>query len=159
MNAPFDVQNLLPAWEQYRAATDIAPIRDEAHYARMTEMLEALLDETRGDDNHPAMGLVDSVGDLFADYEAEHYSLPETTGVQALKLLMEQHGLKQSDLPEIGSQGVVSEIPAGKRELNIRMNAATKLLEAMRRNPLNWRIEQFQTVARQYGVSVRCEGW
>jgi len=38
------------------------------------------------------------------------------------------------------------------------MNTATKLLEAMRRNPLDWRIEQFQTVARQYGVSVRCEG-
>jgi HTH-type transcriptional regulator/antitoxin HigA len=41
-------------------------------------------------------------------------------GVQALKFLMEQHGLKQSDLSEIGSQGVVSEILMGKRELNIR---------------------------------------
>jgi HTH-type transcriptional regulator/antitoxin HigA len=33
---------------------------------------------------------------------------------------MQQHGLKQSDLPEIGSQGVVSEILAGKRALNVR---------------------------------------
>ncbi len=31
---------------------------------------------------------------------------------------MEQHGLKQGDLPEIGSQGVVSELLSGKRELN-----------------------------------------
>ena len=38
------------------------------------------------------------------------------------------------------------------------MNTATKLLEALRHNPLDWRIEQLQTVARQYGVSVRCEG-
>lgn len=38
------------------------------------------------------------------------------------------------------------------------MNTATKLLDAMHRNPLDWRIEQFQTVARQFGVSVRCEG-
>lgn len=38
------------------------------------------------------------------------------------------------------------------------MNAATKLLEAMRRNPLDWRIEQLQTVARQFGMEVRCEG-
>ena len=38
------------------------------------------------------------------------------------------------------------------------MNAATKLLEAMRRNPLDWRIEQLQTVARKVGISVRCEG-
>lgn len=38
------------------------------------------------------------------------------------------------------------------------MNTATKLLDAMHRNPLDWRIEQLQTVARQFGVSVRCEG-
>ena len=55
MNAPINVKHLLPAWEQFRAATDIAPIRDEAHYTQMTEMLAALLDETRGDENHPAI--------------------------------------------------------------------------------------------------------
>ena len=86
----------------------------------MVQMLEALLDATQGDENHPAMGLVDIVGDLIEDYEAEQHPLPETTGVQALKFLMEQHGLKQGELPEIGSQGVVSEILQGKRELNLR---------------------------------------
>ena len=120
MNAHINIKHLLPVWEQFRAATDIAPVRDEAHYARMTEMLEALLDETQGDEDHAAMGLVDIVGDLIENYEAEHHPLPEATGVEALKFLMEQHGLKQSDLGEIGSQGVVSEILASKRELNIR---------------------------------------
>nr|WP_244960357.1 helix-turn-helix domain-containing protein [Eoetvoesiella caeni] len=33
---------------------------------------------------------------------------------------MQQHGLKQTDLPEIGSQGVVSEVLSGKRDPNIR---------------------------------------
>jgi HTH-type transcriptional regulator/antitoxin HigA len=37
-----------------------------------------------------------------------------------LKFLMQQHGLSQGDLPEVGSQGVVSEILRGKRELNVR---------------------------------------
>lgn len=120
MNAAINMQQLLPAWEQFRAATDISSIRDEAHYARMTEMLENLLIETRGDERHPIMGLVDIVGDLIEDYEAENHPLPETTGVDALKFLMDQHGLKQCDLTEIGSQGVVSEILAGKRELNVR---------------------------------------
>ena len=120
MNAAINMQQLLPAWEQFRAVTDISPIRDEAHYARMTEMLENLLIETRGDERHPIMGLVDIVGDLIEDYEAEKHPLPETTGVDALKFLMDQHGLKQCDLTEIGSQGVVSEILAGKRELNVR---------------------------------------
>jgi HTH-type transcriptional regulator/antitoxin HigA len=120
MNAHIQVKHLLPAWESFRSATDIAPIRDKAHYQRMAAILEALLDETAGNEAHPAMGLVDIVGDLIEDYEAEHHPLPDVAGVQALKFLMEQHGLKQSDLHEIGSQGVVSEILTGKRELNIR---------------------------------------
>jgi HTH-type transcriptional regulator/antitoxin HigA len=33
---------------------------------------------------------------------------------------MEEHDLKQSDLPEIGSQGVISEILSGKRQFNVR---------------------------------------
>lgn len=38
------------------------------------------------------------------------------------------------------------------------MNAATKMLEAMRHNPRDWRIEQLCTVARQYGMTVRSDG-
>ena len=120
MNAPVDMQHLLPAWEQFRAATDISPIRDEGHYARMTKILECLLDEAGSDESHPIMGLVDIVADLIDDYESELHPLPQTNGVDALKFLMEQHKLKQADLCEIGSQGVVSEILTGKRELNLR---------------------------------------
>ena len=120
MNAHIQVKHLLPAWEAFRSATNIAPIRDAEHYQRMVFMLEALLDEAGGNENHPAMGLVDIVGDLIEDYETEHHPMPDVTGVQALKFLMQQHGLKQTDLSEIGSQGVVSEILTGKRDLNIR---------------------------------------
>jgi len=38
------------------------------------------------------------------------------------------------------------------------MNTASKLLEAMRGNPLDWRIEQLQTVARKHGIDWRQEG-
>lgn len=38
------------------------------------------------------------------------------------------------------------------------MNTAAKLLDAMRRHPLDWRIEQLQTVARQRGIEVRSVG-
>ncbi len=120
MNAHIQVKHLLPAWEAFRSATNIGPIRDAEHYQRMVFMLEALLDEAGGNENHPAMGLVDIVGDLIEDYETEHHPMPDVTGIQALKFLMAQHGLKQTDLSEIGSQGVVSEILTGKRDLNIR---------------------------------------
>jgi HTH-type transcriptional regulator/antitoxin HigA len=86
----------------------------------MTALIHALLDEAAGRESHPAMGLIDLLGNLIEDYEADRHPLPRATGLQALKFLMEQHGLRQVDLPEIGSQGVVSEVLAGKRDLNIR---------------------------------------
>ena len=120
MNAAIDFKKLLPAWAAFTEQTDIHPIRNEAHYRRMTATLEALLFEAGGNEKHPAMGLMDVVGDLIADYEAQHQHTPPATGVQALKFLMTQHGISQNQLPEVGSQGVVSEILSGKRELNIR---------------------------------------
>ena len=120
MTASTDLKQLLPVWEQFHNQTDIAPIRNETHYDRMTALLEALLEEASGDENHSAMSLADIVGDLIEDYETQHHRLTDTTGIDALKFLMQQHGLKQGDLKEIGSQGVVSEILSGKRELNIR---------------------------------------
>ncbi|MDP1612353.1 MAG: hypothetical protein Q8M11_14970 [Sulfuritalea sp.] len=43
MNAHIQVKHLLPAWETFRSATNIAPISDAEHYRRMVSMLEALL--------------------------------------------------------------------------------------------------------------------
>lgn len=120
MNAPIDMKHLLPAWEKFSTLSGIAPIRDEAHYQHMSVMLDALLEEAQGQEQSPAMALVEIVGDLIADYEAEQDPLRDASGLEALAFLMAQHGLRQGDLPEIGSQGVVSEILAGKRELNIR---------------------------------------
>ncbi|MDR2710495.1 MAG: hypothetical protein LBB65_04040 [Burkholderiales bacterium] len=37
------------------------------------------------------------------------------------------------------------------------MNAATKLFTAMQANPRDWRIEQMQTVAGQYGLTWKHE--
>ncbi len=67
MSIRTQVNHLLPAWETFRNATNIAPIRDEAHYQRMVATLEALLDAVGSDENHPAMGLIDIVGDLIED--------------------------------------------------------------------------------------------
>ncbi|MBF0213995.1 MAG: hypothetical protein HQM00_10615 [Magnetococcales bacterium] len=35
------------------------------------------------------------------------------------------------------------------------MNSSAKLLDAMTRQPLDWRIEQLQTVAQQHGIIWR----
>ncbi len=130
MNAHTKIEHLLPAWQAFNAATNIGPIQGEDHYAQMTDTLNALLDVVGENESHPLMGLVDIVGDLIEDYETEHHPLPPVVGVDALRFLMEQHSLKQSEIPEIGSQGVVSEILTGKRALNIRqIQALSKRFE------------------------------
>jgi len=50
-------------------------------------------------------------------YEKKAYPLPECEPTEILAFLMEQHGLTQSDLPEIGSQPHVSKILHGERQL------------------------------------------
>ncbi len=103
--------------------TNIAPlltIRNEREYNAAVKRMNELLDEIGTDEKHPLYGLLDTLGTLIHSYEEEHFPFPDSTGVDVLRLLMDEHGLTQSDLPEIGSQGVVSEVLNGKRELNVR---------------------------------------
>ena len=78
------------------------------------------MDEVGTDEQHPLYTLLDTLGTLMHAYEERHHSMPECSGGDILRFLLDEHGLTQSDLPEIGSQGVVSEILRGKRALNVR---------------------------------------
>lgn len=82
--------------------------------------LNQLLDEVGDQADHPLYGLLDTLGTIVRAYEEEHVAMPAVSGVDALRYLMAEHALTQSDLTEIGSQGVVSELLAGKRKLNLR---------------------------------------
>ena len=102
---------------------NIAPllsIRNEREYNAAVKRLNELLDEIGDNEKHPLYSLLDTLGTLIHAYEEEHYPIPDATGGEVLRFLMDEHGLTQSDLPEVGSQGVVSEILNGKRELNVR---------------------------------------
>lgn len=102
---------------------NIAPllmIRDETEYNAAVKRMNELLDEIGTNEKHPLYGLLDTLGTLVHAYEEEHFPIPESTGGEALRFLMDENGMTQSDLSEVGSQGVVSEILNGKRELNVR---------------------------------------
>src|ERR671924_382999 len=88
-------------------------IRDEHEYDLAVERLNRLLDEVGTDEQHPLYTLLDTLGTLIHAYEEEHHSIPECSGADVLRFLMEECDLTQSNLPEIGSQGVVSEILRG----------------------------------------------
>ena len=95
-------------------------IRNEREYNAAVKRLNELLDEIGENEKHPLYGLLDTLGTLIQVYEEEHYTIPDVSGAEILRFLMDEHELTQSDLPEVGSQGVVSEILNGKRELNVR---------------------------------------
>lgn len=92
----------------------------EAEYNRLVALLDELIDDIGEDETHPLASLMETIGSLIEAYETHHVPEPEGHPIDVLKLLMNEHGLTQSDLPDIGSQGVVSEILSGKRQLNGR---------------------------------------
>lgn len=104
----------------WRAIAPFLTIKNEADYDAAIERLNALLNQVGDNHEHPLYSLLETIGIVIHDYEEQHYPIPVTTGADALAFLMEEHDLRQLDLPEIGSQGVVSEILNGKRELNVR---------------------------------------
>lgn len=117
-----NTQDISAHWVALHEALGVAaPIADEDQYLTLLAQVDALVDQTGGDDAHPLWGLIAVVGDRIREYEDRVHPWPDTsTPATVLASLMEEHGLKQSDLPEIGAQSVVSAVLAGKRKLNLR---------------------------------------
>jgi HTH-type transcriptional regulator / antitoxin HigA len=103
---------------------EIQPIfsvpHNERDHLKLLNLLENLIDEVGNNEDHPLASLMETIGSLIETYESQNLDELEGDPIGALNTLMEEHGLKQSDLFEIGSQGVVSEILSGKRQLNVR---------------------------------------
>jgi len=93
---------------------------NKKEYLKLCNTLDNLIDEVRNNEKHPLSSLMETIGLLISKYEDEHYRVKDISGINTLKELMNENNLKQTDLKEIGSQGVISEILNGKRELNIR---------------------------------------
>jgi HTH-type transcriptional regulator/antitoxin HigA len=92
----------------------------EQEYNQLVELLDEMTDIVRDDESHPLANMMEVVGVLIETYEKEHVPEPISDPITMLKYFMEEYDLNQKDLPELGSQGVVSEILSGKRELNVR---------------------------------------
>ena len=120
---------LARSYDAFRTVAGVGAIRSEADHRRALALIEAILDETRDtpareDASHPLADLLDLLTAAVHEYEADHYAIPVSSPREVLRFLMDQHGLTQSDLPEVGSQSVISEILAGRRTFNTRQIAA-----------------------------------
>lgn len=98
----------------------IATIHTEAHYKRAVKLMNEIIDELSQNENPVLESILDTLGTLIKDYEDRNVAELPGDAMGCLRLLMTEHNLRQNDLTELGSQGVVSEILNGKRKLNIR---------------------------------------
>ncbi len=98
---------------------NIKPIRTEedlaAAFARLEQLWGAEIGSPEGDE-------LEILALLIEKYEDEHYPMPLSDPIEAIKFLMEQQGLTPRDLePFLGSSGRVSEVLNRKRKLSLTM--------------------------------------
>ena len=113
--------------EYWVAIEPVLSIRNEAEYEIATARIDALIDEGALDPAHPLHGLLNVLGTLLHTYEEIHQPMPAVSGAQILRFLMEQHGLKETDLSEIGPESAVAEVLSGARVMNVQQR--TRLAE------------------------------
>ena len=111
------LENISKVWPSIKAVFSVPHSNKE--YKNLVKILDNLIDEVGDNEDHELSSAMETIGKLIENYESQNFVVNEPCAIDTLKYLMKEHGLKQSDLKEIGSQGVVSEILTGKRILNI----------------------------------------
>ncbi len=92
-------------------------IRTQDDYKKALGSMETVFDEETG----PLADYAETLAILIVHYEEQNFLLEKKQGVEVLKFLMEQNGLKQRDLVgTLGGKSTVSEILNGKRPLNLQ---------------------------------------
>jgi HTH-type transcriptional regulator/antitoxin HigA len=128
MNAQaIDTASILPAWRALQGALPVklAPIHNDEQYQEVVSLMNGLLNVVGDNEGHELADFLDLVGQLVGDYENAQVTIPDAAPDEVLRFLMDQHGLKQTDLSEeLGGQPVVSAILSGKREINVRQARA-----------------------------------
>ncbi|TCT03792.1 helix-turn-helix domain-containing protein [Paralcaligenes ureilyticus] len=123
MEAVMDKTTIAEITSHFQALSSVVPLHSihTAHdYDQAVVVLNQLLDAGAASEQHPLAELANTLGSLIGEFDHAHYPAQEVSPLAMLRFLIEQHHLTQSDLPEIGTQGVVSEILHGKRDLNVR---------------------------------------
>ena len=103
----------------WRVVQPLFSIRDEKEYDKAIATLNALIDEVGTNEQHPLYELLDTLGTVIHAYEEKHHPMPECSGVEVLRLLMEEHQLEPSELTELGPPNIVLKILNGDRDLTV----------------------------------------
>ncbi|WP_113923510.1 helix-turn-helix domain-containing protein [Cognataquiflexum aquatile] len=94
-------------------------IANEDQYQTYLERIDFLFDSQKGTPEGDELELLLALVKL---YETENFTIPKVDPITAIKIRLEDLGLKNKDLiPILGDKGNVSKILQGKRSLNVEM--------------------------------------
>lgn len=94
-------------------------IRSEEEYDNMIANIDELMSKPENALSPEEDRLLETLAVLVEAYEDEHYPIPDSSPDEILRFLMEDRGLKQSDLLSVfGSSGIASEVVNGKRSIS-----------------------------------------
>jgi HTH-type transcriptional regulator / antitoxin HigA len=111
-------QDILQAWLPFKQLMGVTSVHTPEDYAQAQVTMEALLDAVGDDENHPLAEVLDYLADQLKTYEDEQVHIPQAEPKEVLRLLMDQHQLKQQDLSDCAPQGRISDILNGKRAIS-----------------------------------------
>lgn len=106
--------------QSWTEVSTLLQIQNEREYDLAVDRISGLIDEVGTNERHPLYSLLDTLGTVVHAWEEQHHPMDAAPGRDILRYLLDEHELTQSELSEVGSQGVVSEVLNGRRELNVR---------------------------------------
>lgn len=119
IKARHSLASVQKGWEAFQKTSGMRHIANDKDYEEVVALADALVDIGAMDEKHASHSLFAVLADLIYAYDQRNYRQADVHGVDLLRFLMEQHDLRQNQLPEIGTQSVVSEILAGKRDFTV----------------------------------------
>ena len=97
----------------------LKPIKDKIQYKEYLKIIDSLIDCEEDSSEEETLELVSI---LVEDYESKHYPIEAPDPIEAIKIKMEEEGLKKKDLAKyFGSASRVSEVLNRKRPLTLDM--------------------------------------
>jgi HTH-type transcriptional regulator/antitoxin HigA len=119
MNATgFDIKKAAEHWHAFVQKLPVRPIRSDADHEHMVALMNQLLDVVGDDEAHPLASVLALVGDQVEGYDTDHFAIPTSEPTEVLRFLLDQNGMKHSDLSDVVAQPNLSAILNGHRAIS-----------------------------------------
>lgn len=124
-----EINTILQSWEVFnQTAFDVLrPIESEAHYQQVCDFHDDLSDRMETPEDPRYITLWRILAENIHQWESKHIHIEPSQPWETLQALMQERGLKQTDLGHLVAQPNLSRILQGKKEISRKL--AVKLSE------------------------------